>query len=272
MAAQLSGMPIHAPSDEPQQRPIRIASLSEQLRRVTLPGPPLQLGQIAIERIDALDQLGLGSEDPSNLERRLDELTETDRSALVHTLLLAARSTLDRLLSEVLVEWVISQLIIEGPTEREVIFVQARDAVDLGQMYFYNRIAGYEEQGDRLLVSTSRCTIAMTLTTTTARGSRRRSGKQRLTVSKILSSHLRRHTPLVESSWRHRRSKRVRSRGQVRLTSAPLRSCRQTSQASRTPIRPLSRELPPRMKPWRRCGAASGAHLPRWFRANRVSR
>jgi hypothetical protein len=247
-------MPIHAPSEEPQQRPIRVSSLSEQLHRVVLPGPSLQLGQVAIERVDALDQLGLGSEDPSYLEKRLDELTESDRSALVHALLLAAWSTLDRLLSEVgsaeaptalwspsasparivgqtllwadhylvadrtldallatsdperlthlaaslaaearlrpllqagvvalvpeetahvivadaayeateqdlqqraLVEWVMSQLIVEEPTEREVIFVQACDADDLGQMYFYNRIEGYEEQGDSLLVSTS---------------------------------------------------------------------------------------------------------------------
>jgi len=39
-----------------------------------------------------------------------------------------------------LVDWVMSQLMVEGPTRREVVFVTARDHDDLGQFYFYNRI------------------------------------------------------------------------------------------------------------------------------------
>lgn len=48
--------------------------------------------------------------------------------------------------SRELVEWVMSQLMTEGPTRREVLFVTARDHDDLGQMYFYNRIE-QDEQG-----------------------------------------------------------------------------------------------------------------------------
>lgn len=39
-----------------------------------------------------------------------------------------------------LVSWVLSQLMVEGPTAREVAFVTARDHDELGQMYMYGRI------------------------------------------------------------------------------------------------------------------------------------
>jgi hypothetical protein len=253
-AAQMKGAPIYGPSEKPEQRPITVSSLAEQLSRVMMPGPTLRLDQIAVERFDGIDALGLGSDDAQYLERRLTQLSDGDRSALAATLFTAARSTLDRLTAnasahepptalwtphgeparvvgqtllwadhylvadatleallqvrdpgklerlasplarearlrplletgvlalvpeqtahvlvaedayasaeeslktESLITWLMSELQVDGPSEREVIFISPRDSVGQEQVFFHAHIEGHDDEGDSLRVRSS---------------------------------------------------------------------------------------------------------------------
>lgn len=251
MTRQMTGAPIHAPADEPRQRPLIVNSFSEHLAGVAVHEPPLRLAEIAMGRADALDALGLGSQSVAYLRSRLSAMSNADFDSLVEAVFHAGKATLDRLrhnatlaehptalwapsgdarrlvgqtllwadhylvadevaehllrhpdpqrapeaaealareaqlrvlldagaialvpeeVTQVLaadaayaateadlersdlVAWVMSQLQISGPTAREVIFVDAIDANDLGQMYFYAHIDEVDDDG---IVTTS---------------------------------------------------------------------------------------------------------------------
>ncbi|HMJ36762.1 MAG TPA: SEC-C domain-containing protein [Baekduia sp.] len=59
----------------------------------------------------------------------------------------AYATTDESLAQEAFVVWVMSQLQISGPTEREVVFVNALDAHDLGEMFFHARIDEANDDG-----------------------------------------------------------------------------------------------------------------------------
>jgi hypothetical protein len=211
----------------------------------------LALSQIAVMRSDGIDSLGLGSDDPDYLEKRLNSFSDQDHEALIKLIFSTGRATLDRLLANTgeqepptalwaegadprsiagqtllwadhyladdavagqllhhpekdalrhlarplaremslrplletgvvalvplevasllvaddaysatehdlavapLVDWILSELVVEGPTAREVIFVRARDHDDEA-MYIYGRIQGMDDAG--VVTSTS---------------------------------------------------------------------------------------------------------------------
>ena len=256
LIATTTGRPIYGPTERPTQRPITVSSLAEMLARVRLDNPPYPPHQIALERADALDALGLGSDDAAYLRKRLGAMSQTDRSDLAGALFVSARATLDwltvstereqrptalwtpeggnraRLVGQTLfwadhylvadssleallrrpepeqlpdlaeplaeemrlrplleagvlllvpeqvahvlvaesayesaaealedvqlIDWLVSQVQVAGPTDREVIFVAVRDEdADHDQMFFHARIEGTEDRGDSFHFTTS---------------------------------------------------------------------------------------------------------------------
>jgi hypothetical protein len=94
---QMEGAPIWAPSSEPKQRPLIVTSFSERLAGIEPDRPTLSFGEIAAERMDALDALGLGSDDPERLRKHLLAISSEDHEALIRTVFRAGKATLDRL-------------------------------------------------------------------------------------------------------------------------------------------------------------------------------
>lgn len=90
LVRSLSGASIYMPTEEPHQRALTVSAISHALARVDVEHPPLHLGQIAVLRMDALDALGLGSEDENYLRKRLAELDDRERSDLRRAVLQAA--------------------------------------------------------------------------------------------------------------------------------------------------------------------------------------
>jgi hypothetical protein len=97
LMAQMRGSPVWAPSSEPTQRPLIVEALSVRLASLARASPSLTFRQIALERMDAIDALGLGSEDPEYLSQRLTELAPADWEALAAAVFQSGKATLDRL-------------------------------------------------------------------------------------------------------------------------------------------------------------------------------